>query len=195
MSTESKQTRRELSHQRILDAAARAVRRHGYAGVGVAEVMKEAGLTHGGFYAHFKSRDALLAAAVEHAGTGSRKALGRRIAASLDAGASPLRALVEAYLSPEHVAAEDMGCPVAALGSEMVRQPEDVREASRRRVLGLIETVRQALPPGADPRQAAVIASSLVGTVQLARMLGDQAGALLQAARTAILDQYDRTAS
>ncbi len=195
MSTESKQTRRELSHQRILDAAARAVRRHGYAGVGVAEVMKEAGLTHGGFYAHFKSRDALLAAAVEHAGTGSRKALGRRIDASLDAGASPLRALVEAYLSPEHVAAEDMGCPVAALGSEMVRQPEDVREASRRRVLGLIETVRQALPADSDPRQAAVIASSLVGTVQLARVLGDQAGALLQAARAAILDQYDSTLS
>lgn len=195
MSTESKQTRRELSHQRILDAAARAVRRHGYAGVGVAEVMKEAGLTHGGFYAHFKSRDALLAAAVEHAGTGSRKALGRRIDASLDAGASPLRALVEAYLSPEHVAAEDVGCPVAALGSEMVRQPEDVREASRRRVLGLIETVRQALPADSDPRQAAVIASSLVGTVQLARVLGDQAGALLQAARAAILDQYDSTLS
>ena len=72
MSTESKQTRRELSHQRILDAAARAVRRHGYAGVGVAEVMKEAGLTHGGFYAHFKSRDALLAAAAGHV-----QALGR----------------------------------------------------------------------------------------------------------------------
>jgi len=93
------------------------------------------------------------------------------------------------------VAAEDMGCPVAALGSEMVRQPEDVREASRRRVLGLIETVRQALPADSDPRQAAVIASSLVGTVQLARVLGDQAGALLQAARAAILDQYDSTLS
>ena len=73
--------------------------------------------------------------------------------------------------------------------------PEDVREASRRRVLGLIETVRQALPADSDPRQAAVIASSLVGTVQLARVLGDQAGALLQAARAAILDQYDSTLS
>jgi len=192
MNTESKQTRRELSHQRILDAAARAVRRRGYDGVGVAEVMKEAGLTHGGFYAHFKSRDALLAAAVEHAGTSSRRILGKRIAASLEAGASPLRALVEAYLSPEHLAAQDMGCPVAALGSEMVRQQEDVREASRRRVLGLIETVRQALPPGADPQQAAVITGSLVGTVQLARVLGDGAGELLQAARTSILNQYDR---
>jgi len=192
MNTESKQTRRELSHQRILDAAARAVRRRGYDGVGVADVMKEAGLTHGGFYAHFKSRDALLAAAVEHAGASSRRILGKRIAASLAAGASPLRALVEAYLSPEHLAAQDMGCPVAALGSEMVRQQEDVREASRRRVLGLIETVRQALPPGADPQQAAVITGSLVGTIQLARVLGDGAGELLQAARTSILDQYDR---
>ena len=61
-------SRKALSHERIVDAAARAIRREGYAGVGVADVMKEAGLTHGGFYAHFPSRDALLAAAMERAG-------------------------------------------------------------------------------------------------------------------------------
>ncbi len=61
-------SRKELSHERIVDAAARAIRREGYAGVGVADVMKEAGLTHGGFYAHFPSRDAMLVAAMERAG-------------------------------------------------------------------------------------------------------------------------------
>ena len=61
-------TRKELSHNRIVDAAARAVRRAGYRGVGVADIMKEAGLTHGGFYAHFESRDALLIEAMQRAG-------------------------------------------------------------------------------------------------------------------------------
>ncbi|MDN4058041.1 TetR/AcrR family transcriptional regulator [Massilia sp. YIM B02769] len=192
MNSEAKQTRRELSHQRILDAAARAVRRHGYAGVGVAEVMKEAGLTHGGFYAHFKSRDALLAAALDHAGAGSARVLARRLELAREAGISPLRALVDGYLSEEHVAAAERGCPVAALGSEMSRQQEDVLAASRRRVLGLIGIVRQALPPSASEAQAQVIASTLVGTLQLARALGDGAGPLLQASREALLAQYDK---
>jgi len=192
MNTASKPSKRELSHERILDAAARAVRRQGYAGVGVAEVMKEAGLTHGGFYAHFKSRDALLAAALDHAGAGSAQVLARRIERAHGAGLSPLRALVEGYLSEAHVAAAELGCPVAALGSEMNRQHEDVLAASRRRVQGLIGMVRQALPADAPAQQAQVIASTLVGTLQLARALGEDAGGLLQAARDALLDQYDR---
>lgn len=192
MTAEPKQTRRALSHQRILDAAARAVRRHGYAGVGVAEVMKEAGLTHGGFYAHFKSRDALIAAALDHAGAASATSLAQRLAQGRESGISPLRALVEGYLSEAHVAATDRGCPVAALGSEMGRQQEDVLAASRRRVLGLVGIVRQALPPGAPDQQAQVIASTLVGTLQLARALGDEAGGLLQASREALLAQYDK---
>ena len=64
-------SRKEETHERIVDAAARAIHRHGYAGVGVADVMKQAGLTHGGFYAHFESRDALLAEAIERAGRDS----------------------------------------------------------------------------------------------------------------------------
>ena len=61
-------TRKELSHERIVNVAARAIRRAGYRGVGVADIMKEAGLTHGGFYAHFSSRDALLVEAMQRAG-------------------------------------------------------------------------------------------------------------------------------
>src|SRR5260370_40713911 len=64
-------TRKEESHERIVRAAARAIRKHGYEGLGVAQVMKEAGLTHGGFYAHFDSRDALLAEAADRAGAES----------------------------------------------------------------------------------------------------------------------------
>jgi len=193
MNIDTKQTRREQSHQRILDAAARAVRRQGYAGVGVAEVMKEAGLTHGGFYAHFKSRDALLAAAIEHAAQDSVRILSRRIKALQDAGASPVRALVEGYLADEHVNACERGCPVAALGSEMARQSDELLEVSRKRVRGLVEKVRQALPPAAPPECAFSLAASLVGALQLARALGEEGRAQLEATRSALVAQYDKT--
>ena len=193
MNTDTKQNRREQSHQRILDAAARAVRRQGYAGVGVAEVMKEAGLTHGGFYAHFKSRDALLAAAIEHAAKDSVRILSRRIKALQDAGASPLRALVEGYLADEHVDACERGCPVAALGSEMARQSDDLLEVSRTRVRGLVEKVRQALPPAAPAESAFSLAASLVGALQLARALGEEGRMQLAATRAALIAQYDKT--
>jgi TetR/AcrR family transcriptional repressor of nem operon len=193
MNAESKSSRREQSHERILDAAARAVRVHGYAGVGVADVMKEAGLTHGGFYAHFKSRDELLAAAIAHAGAGSAAAMGRRIAKLRDAGASPVRALVEGYLADEHIAAANLGCPVAALGSEIPRQTDVVGEASRERVTGLLEMVRKTLPDGSSER-AYALTSSLIGAVQLARALGDPAQAMLRATRKMLIEQYDRPA-
>jgi TetR/AcrR family transcriptional regulator, transcriptional repressor for nem operon len=73
--------RKQLSHERIVDTAARVLRESGFAGVGVADIMKRAGLTHGGFYAHFASRDALLAEALERAGEDSRTRLRRSIEA------------------------------------------------------------------------------------------------------------------
>ena len=191
MNADTKPTRREQSHQRILDAAARAVRRQGYAGVGVAEVMKEAGLTHGGFYAHFKSRDALLAAAIEHAAKDSVRLLSRRIKALQDAGASPVRALVEGYLADEHVDACERGCPVAALGSEIPRQSEALLEVSRQRVSGLVERVRLALPPAAPQERAFALAASLVGALQFARALGAEGRAMLPGVRATLIAQYD----
>ena len=74
-------SRREASHERIVEAASRDLRKNGYAGVGVADVMAQAGLTHGGFYAHFDSRDALLAEAIARAGRDRAAALAGRIAA------------------------------------------------------------------------------------------------------------------
>ena len=191
MNTDTKQNRREQSHQRILDAAARAVRRQGYAGVGVAEVMKEAGLTHGGFYAHFKSRDALLAAAIEHAGQDSGKSLTRRIAALQAQGVSPVGALVEAYLADIHLTSCERGCVVAALGSEMPRQEAGLAEVSRQRVSALVERARAALPPEAPAERAFLLASTLVGALQMARALGEEGRALLPATRAALIAQYD----
>src|SRR5205085_9667153 len=107
--------RKEATHERIVEAAARAIRRSGYNGTGGADLMKDAGLTHGGFYAHFASREAMLAEAADRAGA-EAVATSERIAGS----ASPQRALLElvrAYLSKAHLEDIERGCPVAALGS------------------------------------------------------------------------------
>ena len=103
-------SRKEATHERIVEVASRAIRRSGYDGTGVADIMKEAGLTHGGFYAHFASRDALLAEAGDRAGSDS-VALASRLAAAAPPGQS-VQAIMKAYLSPEHIAAVETGCPV-----------------------------------------------------------------------------------
>jgi TetR/AcrR family transcriptional regulator, transcriptional repressor for nem operon len=185
-------SRKEETHERIVDAAARAIRRHGYAGVGVADVMKEAGLTHGGFYAHFDSRDALLVEALERAGRDSFDAVTRAAQQRAAKGVSAFRAFVETYLGESHLASMDTGCPVAALGCDMPRQSEAVREASALRVQRLIAGVRAALPD-APRATASVVAGTLVGSLQLARALGDNAEgrAVLSAARKALIQQYE----
>jgi TetR/AcrR family transcriptional regulator, transcriptional repressor for nem operon len=185
-------SRKEETHERIVDAAARAIRRHGYAGVGVADVMKEAGLTHGGFYAHFESRDALIVEALERAGRESFGAVARAAERHAGKGMSALRSLVETYLANEHLASMDSGCPVAALGCDMPRQSAPVREASTVRVQRLIAAVRSALPD-AQRSAASVVAATLVGSLQLARALGDNAEgrAVLAAARKSLIGQYD----
>jgi len=185
-------SRKELTHERIVETAAGVMREAGFWGVGVADVMKRAGLTHGGFYAHFASRDALLCEAIERAGRDSAARLAKSMAARQARGASALRALVEHYLSDAHLSAPGQGCPVAALASEMPRQAPEVAEAAAVRVRKLIATVRRALPEAAAD-QADVVAGQLVGALQLARALGDNAEgrALLAAARRSLLTQYE----
>jgi len=191
---ESPPSRRELTHDRIVASAARAIRRAGYAGVGVADIMKDAGLTHGGFYAHFASRDALLVEAIERAGRDSAAVVSANMTARRAKGASPLRALVESYLADSHLARAEEGCPVAALCGEMPRQAPEVREASAERVRGLLALVQQALPRGAGAGSHLAVASTMVGALQLARALGDnaQGKSLLAASRKSLLAQYDR---
>ena len=185
-------TRREDTHEHILDVAARALRREGYAGVRVADVMKEAGLTHGGFYAHFPSREALLVEALARAGRDSAAAVARAAESRRGNDASAFRSLIETYLSNRHLASPETGCPVAALGSDMPRQSLAVRQASALRVARLIETVRETLPR-ASRSTATVVAGTMVGTLQLARALGDneEGRAALAAARESLILQYD----
>jgi AcrR family transcriptional regulator len=188
-----KPSRRESTHERILEVASRTLRRAGYAGVGVADIMKKAGLTHGGFYAHFPSREALLAEALVQAGRDSATLIGRRINQRQSRGQSGFRALVESYLSETHLRDVEAGCVVAALSSEMHRQTPELLEPSAERVRALITMVQQALPAPGAQEQAMSIASTLVGALQLARILGTntQGKALLAAARSALLTQYD----
>jgi len=183
---------KQETHDRIVDVAARAIRRHGYAGVGVADVMKQAGLTHGGFYAHFDSRDALLVEALERAGRESGEAVTRALERRAAKRVSAFRAFVDAYLADEHLASLETGCPVAALACDMPRQSGAVRDASAVRVQRLVAGV-QATLPHASRATASVVAGTLVGTLQLARAIGDNAEgrAVLSAARKALLQQHD----
>src|SRR5205814_500509 len=146
--------RKEATHERIVDAAARAIRRSGYNGTGVADIMKEAGLTHGGFYAHFPSREAMLAEAADRAGRDSVELM-EQIAARTSPD-KVLREMAKAYLSKDHVEGVESGCATAALCSEMPRQAPQVRRAATRRIKEMIDLVSRQMPdwgqPGAHER-------------------------------------------
>jgi AcrR family transcriptional regulator len=181
-------SRKEATHERIVEAAARAIRRSGYGGTGVADIMKDAGLTHGGFYAHFDSREAMLAEAADRAGADTVATMTRV------AGAAPpdqaLQAIIRAYLSKAHVEAVETGCAVAALGSEMPRQAPQVRRAATRRIKEMIDLVARQSPdwgqPGAHERALVTVATA-VGTLVLARAVDDPK--LSDALREAALNQ------
>ena len=167
-------SRKEATHDRIVETAARAIRRSGYGGAGVAEIMKEAGLTHGGFYAHFDSREAMLAEAADRAGADGMEVLAR-VAATAPPDKA-LKAMLRAYLSKAHVEGVETGCAVAALGSEMPRQAPKVRRAATRRIKETIDLVARQLPdwgrPGAH-QHALVTAATMVGALVLARAVDD----------------------
>ncbi len=154
--------------------------------------MKEAGLTHGGFYAHFESRDALLVEAMQRAGQDNLVSLSDGIERRLRQGGTRFRALVETYLNDAHIEWTEDGCVIAALASEMTRQHDAVRDEARRRVAAMVDLVRAALPSGADDREAAVVASTMVGALQLARTLGAEAGRdILAQTRRSLIERYD----
>lgn len=184
---------KEATHERIVDAAARAIRRSGYDGAGVADIMKDAGLTHGGFYAHFASREAMLAEAADRAGRDSVEMMGR-IAAAMPPQQA-LQAMMQAYLSKAHVAGVETGCAAAALGSEMPRQTPEVRRAATRRIKEMIDLVARQLPewghPGAHDR-ALVVVTAMVGALVLARAVDDPR--LSDALREAALKHFSPAA-
>jgi AcrR family transcriptional regulator len=164
----------------------------GYGGTGVADIMKEAGLTHGGFYAHFDSREAMLAEAADRAGAQAVAA-----STSIAATAPPeqaLQRLLHAYLSKEHVNSVEMGCPVAALGSEMPRQAPEVRRAATRRIKEMIDVVARQSPDWGQPgahEHALVTVATMVGALLLARAVDD--ARLSDALRDAVLKQLTQS--
>ncbi len=170
--TEGMTDRRSATHQRILDAAGRLFRAHGVDGVGVDAVMKEAGLTHGGFYAHFPSKEAL---AAEVAQTLLQRAADRwDLISRTDARPAALEKIVRYYLDPASVATGRC-CPLTTLGADVARR-DSSRSAIRTALDGMIDALSRCLPAGlaARRRQKALAAlSTMVGAVVLARMADD----------------------
>jgi len=165
---------KDATHERIVGVAARAIRRSGYDGTGVADIMKEAGLTHGAFYSHFASREAMLAEAVGRACAESAAAAAD-VVAKVPPGQA-LASMLAAYLSREHVEHFDVGCPLAALGSETSRQVPEVRRVTTRHIKEMIDLVARQSPdwgqPGAHERALVTIAT-MVGALMLARAVDE----------------------
>jgi len=185
--------RKDATHERIVEAAARAIRRSGYSGTGVADIMKDAGLTHGGFYAHFASREAMLAEAADRAGAEGVAAVARIAAAAPPQQA--LQAMMRTYLSKAHVEAVETGCGVAALCSETSRQAPEVRRAATRRIKEMIDLVARESPdwgrPGAHAH-ALVTVATMVGALVLSRAVDDSR--LSEALREAALKHFSPNA-
>jgi TetR/AcrR family transcriptional repressor of nem operon len=173
---------KEAVRERIVATAASALRKRGLSAVSIPELMKAIGLTHGGFYSYFESRDALVAAAIEAAGAeNAQEVFGDDV---------PLADALRTYLSQEHVAHPEAGCVVAALGTDGARQAQPVRRAFANVSKGLLRLVDRKLRPTAkgarEPSDEALrLTSTIVGAVVLARLADDPALAqrLLGAAR------------
>src|SRR4029077_15356739 len=165
----SSQADKAASHQRIVTAAAARVRRAGVDGLSVADLMREAGLTHGGFYRHFGSRDDLVAEAVEAALThGSRRAE----AAARQGGPEALAATIDAYLSPIHRDKLETGCAVAALPTDIARSSQRARAAYTAQVRRYLDLFA-ALTPADDPDDPYLILAVLVGALAPAQSVND----------------------
>jgi TetR/AcrR family transcriptional repressor of nem operon len=149
---------------RILREASRLFRERGFAAVTVADVMKAAGQTHGGFYGHFASKDDLIAATVADTLSGETSAM-----ADIDAW-------TDAYLSPLHRENPDQGCPMASLAGLMRHQTQDARSAMAKGLNAHIERFADALPgdDDAERRRAAIGRwAAMVGAVVLSRAVDD----------------------
>ena len=164
------------THDRIIDAAARSFREHGSEGQGVARLMKDLGLTHGGFYRHFESKEELFVQAVAR---GFQESADRMLAAAAKAppGQQP-RAIIEHYLSLEHLEDPGSGCVLATLAAEIARQ----RPSFRARMNAAMKSYRERLLPflpGNDDaekrRRFIVLFPGMAGVLMTARAMTDPA--------------------
>ena len=162
---------KEATRQRIVETAAARFRRDGIGGVGVADLMSEAGLTHGGFYSHFESKEELVRAAIQSAGERGRDNFRQRVA---EGG---LEMWIRHYLRSENLHDPGRGCHVAALAGELARHPAATRAVIGKRVATFVTEIATHLPatvPTAKRRQVATgVFGILVGSLQLARLMGD----------------------
>jgi TetR/AcrR family transcriptional regulator, transcriptional repressor for nem operon len=163
---------REQTREAIVAAASTMLRERGFTGTGVADVMKAVGLTHGGFYAHFPDKGALLIAALERAFVDSPRNFA--MLASLAKSSADAGLIAEKYLSDARVESVATACPAAALASEMHRQPENVQRAFQtgaETTARVVATVDGLAPPEGDEAWAPL--ALLMGALSLMRAVPD----------------------
>ena len=163
-----------LTRQRIIKAAAAAFRKKGIAETGLSDLMAAAGLTHGGFYRHFDSKDQIVAEAC----TAAAESLAEQLAASASKKSPPrgLKTIVEKYLSAAHRDEPADGCPVAALGSEIARGDERTRAAATQGFLKFVEIIASQFGntrPDLARRRALVAAATMIGALTMSRIVTD----------------------
>jgi len=164
-----------LNRERVVETASRLFRERGYGGIGVADLMRSAGLTHGGFYGNFNSKEELMAEAVAHSIDGSLKEWDQMIDRE---SAHPLEDVVASYLSTRHRDHPGGGCTMAALGPEVARLAPPVRCAVTDGVRKQLDKLAALMPPedAAEKRKAALVTyASMVGALVLARAVNDDA--------------------
>lgn len=164
-----------LNRERIIETAARLFREKGYDGIGVADLMKSAGLTHGGFYGHFASKEELLAEAAAHA---LRKSVERWQGYVAEGRDSALEKIGDGYLTAQHRDHPGKGCSVTALGADVARLGPGARQAMTEGVRAQLAVLEQ-LMPGADApaqrRQALASYAAMIGAIVLSRAVDDEA--------------------
>lgn len=165
---------KQETHQRIVRKASVRLREKGAHGIGVADLMKEAGLTHGGFYAHFDSREALVieafAYAMDRALEHWRKITGQA------APDKRLASIVNSYLTTLHRDNPGQGCAVPALGAEIARESPKTRKAFATKLEEMIEMMADQLPDlprKAARKQAVATLATMMGTLVLSRIAGN----------------------
>jgi TetR/AcrR family transcriptional repressor of nem operon len=169
---------KEAVRERIVSAASEALRRHGVAGVSIPALMKQVGLTHGGFYSHFEDRDELVADAVRAAGAAT--------ASTTLGDALSLEQSAARYLSEPHLEHPEQGCVLAALGPDGPRQSAPVRRAFAEVARGFVAILERKLHPDRKAKQlsdeALVQAATMIGAVVLGRLLDEPTAKRLLAA-------------
>ncbi|CAG2150857.1 hypothetical protein LMG31506_04309 [Cupriavidus yeoncheonensis] len=164
---------KEATRTRIVKAAARAFRKHGVDGIGVAQLMKGAKLTHGGFYAHFESKDALVADAIEEAFDQTTA----RLEATLSEAPPDQRrrAVVDAYMTPWHRDHPESGCAIPALGADVSRLDAATRRSFEARITSLIQLIAGEDKDPASRAAAITALAAMVGGMVLARSVRSDA--------------------